>query len=231
MISRNEEQAVKLVIKNIKKYVPGCEIVVVDSSEDKTADIARRMGAKVFRQYPPRGYGPAMEKALFSPKKDIIITLDCDNTYPAETIPQLVDKIKEGYDVVGTSRLAYGKPQHMPWLNYLANYSFNIFASVIFFRRIQDCQTGMRAYRRQVIHDIKWGVKGYVIPGLSLFKSGAKGNSFPVELLLKPISCGYRVTEIPIHYQERLGRSTLQKLNSTLWAFLRIINARLYSIR
>ena len=63
MISRNEEAAVGRVIADIQGAVPGAEIVLVDSSTDKTAEIAERAGARVIRQVPPRGYGPAMQAA------------------------------------------------------------------------------------------------------------------------------------------------------------------------
>lgn len=226
MIARNEEFSVEKVILDIKQYVPGSEILIVDSSTDATAHIALKNGARVIRQFPPQGYGPAMEKALLTPKKEIIITLDCDGSYPAKAIPQLVDKITQGYHVVGASRLSFGKPRYMPWLNYIANKFFNYFASLVFCRKIHDIHTGMRAYRKELLHTIQWGEQGYVIPGLRKFKSGSKGNAFPVELFLKPLSLGYRCIEIPIPYNKRLGMSKLEKLNSMLWTFLRIINSR-----
>lgn len=227
MISRNEEKSVKKVIRDIKKYVPGSTILLVDSSTDKTAIVAQKEGARVIRQFPPRGYGPAMEKALLTPRADIVVTMDCDNTYPVKEIAKLVTLIEKGYDVVGTSRLSKGKPKSMPLLNYAANKFFNYIASMVFLRNIRDMHTGMRAYKRKVLHAISWGPKGYVIPGLSLIKSGLKGNAFPVELLLKPLALGFKVIEIPIIYKERIGNSKLEKLDSALWTLLRIINSRL----
>ena len=40
MISMNEEKAIKSVISGIQKYTPNAEIVIIDSSSDKTAEIA-----------------------------------------------------------------------------------------------------------------------------------------------------------------------------------------------
>lgn len=227
MISRNEAKSVRKVITDIKHYVPGAEILLVDSSTDETAKLAMELGARVVRQFPPRGYGPAMERALLSAKGEIIVTVDCDNSYPVDVIPTLIKRINEGYDVVGTSRLSFGKPEHMPSLNYVANKFFNYLATLIFLRIIYDIHTGMRAYKKGLLHKINWGVKGYVIPGLSRFKSGKRGNAFPVELLLKPISLGYRYIELPIKYNERLGASKLEKWNSMVWTMIRIINSRL----
>lgn len=227
MISRNEEKSVKKVIQNIRQYISKAEIIIVDSSEDKTAQIAKKCGAKVIRQYPPQGYGPAMLKGLFSAKGEIIVTLDCDNTYPAEKISELVSYIHKGYDVVGTSRISLGKPEFMPWKNYIGNKLLNLLASVVYFKKIKDIHTGMRAYRRKVIHSIKWGSSGYSLSFLHKIKSGLRGNALPVELLLKPINKGYNFKEIPIIYSERLGKSKLEEFNSVIWTILRIINSRM----
>src|SRR5204862_4928574 len=71
MITRNEEKAVGKVIADIRAAVPAAEILVVDSSNDRTADIAQSLGARVIRQFPPRGYGPAMDTALRSAEREV----------------------------------------------------------------------------------------------------------------------------------------------------------------
>jgi hypothetical protein len=227
MITRNEEKAIRKVIRDIKKYLPGAEIIIVDGSDDKTPAIAKSLGVQVIRQFPPKGFGTALKKALLTPEREIIVTLDCDDTYPVEDAPLLIEKIRDGYDVVGTTRIdKNGKPKHMPWPNYLANKLFNVVASCIFLRRIQDVHSGMRAYKRSVLHLIPWGKSGHLLPGLNMVPSGEKGFALPVELLLKPISHGYKVTEVPIDYRERVGVTKLEKLSSVVWTFLRILNSR-----
>jgi len=211
MITKNEEGSVARVIKDIKRDVLGAEILVVDSSSDQTPVIAKKNGAKVIRQFPPKGYGPAMMKALLTPKRDIIVTLDCDNTYPTKIIPLLVKKISEGYDLVGTDRMPEGKPRYMPWSNYVMNRLFNLFASILFFRKIRDVHSGMRAYKRELLHNIDFEYKA---------------SALPVELLLKPIGLGYKCIEIPIKYNQRTGFTTLDRFNSTLWTFKRILKCR-----
>lgn len=211
MISKNEEGAVAGVIEDIKKHLPAAEILIVDSSKDRTAEIARDHGARVIKQYPPKGYGPAMGRALLTPQRDIIVTMDCDRTYPTEVLPVLVDLIERGYDLVGTSRISRGKPPHMPLANYLANKMFNVFASVVFFRRVKDVHSGMRAYRRSLLQAIPWHLDA---------------SALPVELILKPMRKKYRVKEIPIDYFPRIGETTLDRWNSTLWTLRRIFRSR-----
>ncbi|HEY9246828.1 MAG TPA: glycosyltransferase family 2 protein, partial [Candidatus Methanoperedens sp.] len=103
MAARNEEKAIEGVIRDIRTVTNGqAEIVVVDGSDDRTPDLARILGAKVIRQE-PGGYGVAVRLALMSASRDIIITTDCDGTYPMEQIPVFVKLIDEGYDVVSGS--------------------------------------------------------------------------------------------------------------------------------
>jgi glycosyltransferase involved in cell wall biosynthesis len=216
MITKNEEMAVSSVVQDIKKYAPEAEIIIVDSSADRTPEIAESMGARVIRQFPPQGYGRAMDRALRAASGDAIITLDCDNTYPAEMIPILARAIlEEGYDLVDGSRLGR-KPKAMPWLNYLANRGFAMLASILFFRKITDLHSGMRAYKRSLVRNLNYD------PG---------GPALPVELLLKPLRLGYKIKFIFIEYRDRLGTSTMQPLGSAWWTLRRILAARFRGCR
>ena len=95
MITLNEERAVGKVINDIRRVVPDAEIFLVDSSKDRTAEIATELGARVFKQFPPKGYGPAMDRAVRDARGDVVVTLDCDDTYPVEEIPHLVALIEQ----------------------------------------------------------------------------------------------------------------------------------------
>jgi glycosyltransferase involved in cell wall biosynthesis len=211
MITLNEEKAIETVVKDIKKNVPDGEILIVDSSNDKTPLIAKSLSVRVMRQYPPQGYGRAMELALKSAKGDIIVTMDCDNTYPAESIPELVKWINEGFDLVNASRLLYQRPKSMPVTNYMANWLFAFVTRILFGIKTTDIHSGMRAYRREMIYKIDWD---------------ASGPALPVELLIKPIVEGYKFKEIGIDYKQRLGEITLRRWSSTYWTLKRLLRLK-----
>ncbi len=214
MITMNEEASVAIVIQKIQQIIPTAEILIVDSSHDNTPIIAEKLGARVIRQFPPRGYGPAMERALRESHREVVITMDCDDTYPAEKIPEFAALIlQEGYDLVDGSRLKT-KPAAMLWLNYLANTFFALLASVLFFKRLTDLHSGMRAYRKSMLDALTFE---------------AEGAALPVELLLKPVLAGYKVREEFIDYRERIGVSTMQPLSSAWWTLKRIFKVRLLS--
>ena len=154
MITLNEELSVKKVINDIYNLDNRIEIVIVDSSSDCTAEIAKSMGVKVYKQIPPQGYGPAMDMAFKATTRDLIITLDCDDTYPVNEIDNFSKKIfDEQYDVIDGNRLQK-KPKNMPIINYLANYFFALIASMLFMIRIKDLHSGMRAYKKNIISRI-----------------------------------------------------------------------------
>jgi glycosyltransferase involved in cell wall biosynthesis len=211
MITMNEELAVGIVIHKIKAVLPEAEIVIVDSSDDKTAEIAESLGARVLRQYPPRGYGNAMMMALAACEGEVIMTLDCDDTYPVDVLPSFASLIiEQGYDLVDGSRLRK-KPKAMPWLNYLANRFFASLASLLFAHPLSDLHSGMRAYRKSMLQALSFE---------------AEGAALPVELLLKPLLRGYKVHVQFIDYRQRIGTSTLRPLSSAWWTLKRMLKLR-----
>jgi len=206
MGSRNEEGAISKVIKGIQKATRDqAEIVVVDGSLDRTPDIAESLGAKVIRQK-PQGYGVAVKAALMSASRDIIITVDCDDTYPTEQIPEFVRLIREGYDVVSGSRIARDT-KNMRSLNKLGNRLFADITSFLYGISVTDVTTGMRAYRRKVIHSINW----------------TENVGLSAELLFRPALRGFKIIEIPIDYRPRIGETKLNPLTGGLGIFKSII--------
>jgi len=207
MISRNERDGIALVIRDVQEHAPGAEIVVVDGSSDETPEVAAALGARVERE-PGGGPAPALIAALRASSRPIIITLDADATYPAEVLPALIELVRAGFDVVGTDRLGFGRPAAMPFFNYLANYTFNLIATIRCRRRVRDVHSGQRAYRREVIDSFDWDPVGLALP---------------VDLLVWPMATRLRVVEIPIEYRERVGQTTLVRLPGTIWTLRRML--------
>jgi len=211
MITMNEESAVGKVIRSIKSVAPEAEVIIVDSSEDETPRIAESMGARVIRQYPPQGYGRAMDVALRSASGEVVITLDCDNTYPAEVIPEISKMVlEEGYDIIDCSRLRR-KPKAMPWPNFVVNKLLAWLASLLFFKHLTDLHSGMRAYRKSLIDILDYN---------------PQGAALPVELLLRPLKMGCKFKVVFIDYRPRLGESKMNPFQTTWWSLIRIMRVR-----
>jgi len=209
MISMNEERAIARVMEDIRAALKGrdYEVVMVDSSRDATPEIAERLGARVIRQFPPQGYGRAMGRVLRESHGQVVVTLDCDGTYPATEIPVIADMVLSGEcDLVNASRLER-RPDTMPFANYLANWLFAFTGWILVGVKSTDLHSGMRAYSRQLIEQVE---------------TDPNGPALPVELLLKPALQGFRIREVFIPYGERIGETTLHRWSSTVWTFRRI---------
>lgn len=210
MITMNEEGAVAKVVNDIRRVVPEAEILLVDSSKDRTAEIAESLGCRVIKQFPPQGYGPAMNRAVREAHGEVVVTLDCDDTYPVEAIPKIVKMVEEGYDLVNTTRVKR-RPKAMPFANFLANRFFALGARVLHGIRTTDLHSGMRAYRKSMIDAVQWN---------------ERGPALPVDMLLIPYRLGYRIADVEIDYRERIGQTTLHRWSSTIATFRRLWNAR-----
>ncbi len=192
----NEEAAIATVLEDIEDVTDGrADVVCVDSSSDKTPEIAREHGARVVEQE-PLGYGVAVRSALYEADSEVVITTDCDDTYPMERIPDFLEYVNEGYDVVSGDRLYWGADE-MPAVNRLGNATFAAIASLFVGERVHDTTTGMRAYRRDVVQDVDW----------------TQNTGLSAELLIRPLCRDYDVIEAPIEYDERLGETKLDPLS------------------
>ena len=104
----NEEKAIKDTIDNIKKAIKNIKnkidiIVVDDCSKDKTAEILSKIKAiKLIRHSINKGYGASLKTAIKNTASDCILIIDGDGTYPASSIPLLINYSKKCDMVVGT---------------------------------------------------------------------------------------------------------------------------------
>jgi hypothetical protein len=124
-----------------------------------------------------------------------VVTTDCDDTYPMERLPDFLDRINEGCDVVSGDRLYRGAAA-MPEFNRFGNRVFALLASVLMNRRVHDVTTGMRAYRRELLQKIEW----------------TENTGLSAELLIRPVMRDYEVREVPIDYRERAGETKLDPI-------------------
>ncbi len=140
-------------------------------------------------------------------QSEALIYLDCDFTYPPTYIPRVRSLLEDGaFDVVNCARTR-SRPEAMPLPNYVANRSFAAMAHITHGVPTVDVHSGMRGYRSSVIR---------------AFNFDGEGDALPIDTLLWPVKCGYRVTERAISYDERVGPSKLRKLAGTVWTFVRL---------
>ena len=153
----NEEITIQEVIEKIPRDIEGVsqvEVVVVDDgSTDKTADLAREVGAHVVRHEKPRGVGAAFRSGIDrsgSLGADIICTIDADMQFNPADIPKLVLPIVQGEaDFVTASRFKDAEliPE-MPAAKKWGNDFMAKWISAFTKKRFYDVSCGFRAYSR-----------------------------------------------------------------------------------
>lgn len=198
----NEEKSIGNVIKKIKevmsknKYNYGI-LVVDDGSTDKTAKIAKNMGAIVYVH--PKNYGLAETfvseiKKCIELEADVIVHIDADGQYLPEEIPKLLNEIKNGYELVLGSRFM-GKIEYMPIIKRLGNIAFSKAVTQITNVKITDAQTGFRAFTKEVALKIPIRSK----------------HTYTQEQIIKAVREKFKIKEVPVYFKKRDGKSRLIK--------------------
>lgn len=196
-----------------KVGVDGLELLVVDDgSSDRTVEIADSIdGVRLIQHEQNRGYGGALKTGFSRAKGELIGFLDADGTYPPEYFPNLCKEALNGADLVIGSRMA-GAESEMPITRRIGNFFFANLLSILGRRRVTDSASGMRVFKKSILDQI------YPLPdGLNLT---------PV-MSTRAVHENFKMTETPIPYSERLGRSKLSVvhdgrifLQSMIWTAL-----------
>jgi glycosyltransferase involved in cell wall biosynthesis len=174
--------------------LPG-EVVVVDNgSEDESPRLAAEAGARVVHE-PRRGYGSAYLAGFAAARGEYIVMADADLTYDFAEIPQFVDRLADGADIVIGDRMDNIHPGAMPWLHrYVGNPILTGLLNLFYRTGVKDAHCGMRALRRDVL------------PTLNLRTTGME---FASEMVIRASKERLRIAQIPIEYHPRGGESKL----------------------
>jgi dolichol-phosphate mannosyltransferase len=208
----NEREAIVDVIEEIRKCLPDCEIIVVDSSDDDTYELALKSGAKVIKE-PKLGYGHAIRRGLSVASGKILLFIDGDNSYAPYDIPSVIEPIKLGEAELSIGTRFHSRPQGMTLTRYIGNLVINLIFSNLFGRRITDSQTGLKA------------ISADAYKKLELRENGM---TFSTEVLLKSIFKNLRVKEIQVNYNTRIGYSKLNPIKDGINIILYILSQKLY---
>jgi glycosyltransferase involved in cell wall biosynthesis len=210
--SLNEEETIADCITKIMQVfadlgVEG-EVIVADSSHDRTPEIAASLGAVVVRPE-KMGYGNAYLAGLARARGTYVVIGDADNTYDFLEIPKLLAPLDGGADMVLGSRL-HGTilPGSMPALHrYIGNPLLTLLLNRVFHTHISDSHTGFRAIRRDALERLP-------------LKTG--GMEFASEMIIEAAIAGLCIEEVPITYHPRRTPSKLQSFSDG-WRHVRFM--------
>jgi glycosyltransferase involved in cell wall biosynthesis len=211
--THNEAQAIAHVLADLPPDLT-TEVIVVDSnSNDGTAEIAARMGARVIQE-PRRGYGRACLTGLAAADSpDVVVFLDGDYSDRPSELPTLLAPITEGRaDITLGSRLQQPRSVGaLPWHQAFGNRLAASLIRRLYGLRISDLGP-FRAGRVEVLRALALEETTY---------------GWAVEMILKGALQGFRIVEVPVSYYPRIGKSKISgTLKGTLgagWFILSLI--------
>lgn len=131
------------------------EILVVDGgSSDLTVDVVKKTGAKVIIEK-EKGYGKAVKTGLAQARGDIIVTLDADNTYPAEFLAEYIEHLKEkDADFISINRFSGMENGAMYITHRLGNKVLTMLMNFLYSVHIKDSQSGMCIMKKTFLSNI-----------------------------------------------------------------------------
>ncbi len=185
----NEAETIAICIKRAQKllddYNIDGEILVSDNgSTDNSQQIAESLGARVIN-CPIRGYGAALQHGIENARGKYILMADSDDSYHFDEAFNMIQKLREGYEIcMGTRLKGNIIPGAMPLLNrYLGNPVLTAVGRVFFKAGVSDFHCGMRAFERTKVL------------ALGLVTTGMEWAS---EMVIKAKLANLKMTEVPI---------------------------------
>lgn len=212
--------------------------VVDDGSGDNTSEQVRKISSKMHRLRGGKltlirheknlGLSEAINSGLRRAMKDsgdndIIVTMDADSSHLPGLISRMVRLIKEGYDVVISSRFASGaRVKGVPLGRRILSRGASLLFRILFpIQGVRDYTCGFRAYRVSLL---KQAIEKY---GVSFIDQ--KGFSCMVDILLKLREFDPIATEVPmiLRYDLKPGKSKMN-VGKTVFETLSLIANRLF---
>jgi len=184
-------------------------IVVDDGSDDNSGNIARECGVRVIANPHNVGYGRSLKKGILAAKFDTIVIVDCDGTYPFETLPLLLKKYEENFDLVVGQRMgAYY------WESWYKNVLRKILKFLVEFAtgtKIADINSGFRVFSKKTI--------------VTYFDNLCDVFSFTTTMTLGYILTKRYICYVPIDYQKRTGKTKVRLVRDTFGTLQYIVES------
>mgnify|MGYP001594841712 CR=1 FL=1 len=208
----NEKENIQSLIEQIVGSGMQMRILVVDdASPDGTGEAVEQLKSKypeqIFCLHRPgkcgfaSAYIDGFKKALSMPEIEYIFSMDADFSHNPSSLPRILESLKQA-DVVVGSRYMNGTVSVVNWPieRLILSRAANLYAQCVTGLMVSDCTSGFIGYRRGVLEKI------------NLDKIVSDGYSFLIELKYLAQKAGFRLSEVPIIFEERrLGQSKMSK--------------------
>jgi glycosyltransferase involved in cell wall biosynthesis len=185
----NEAETLATCIQQAQQAIDkeglAAEIIVADNgSTDGSQVIARELGVRVV-PIATKGYGSALIGGINAARGRFVIMGDADDSYDFTAIAPLIDKLREGFDLVVGNRFRGGIASGaMPWSHrWVGNPVLTFISRVFFHTPVGDAHCGLRGFRKDAYENMRLR---------------ARGMEFASEMVIKASLKRMRIAEVPV---------------------------------
>jgi glycosyltransferase involved in cell wall biosynthesis len=212
VLTLNEIEGMKQIMPRVKTEWCDQIIILDGGSTDGTIEYAREMGYFVYVQK-KTGFRHAYIEVLPYIEGDVVVTFSPDGNSIPELIPKLIEKMKEGYDMVIVSRyLGHAKSYDDDLITAFGNWLFTKTINLLHGGHYTDAMVIFRAYKTQIIYDLELDQKEGFAAAERLFRTKI---SWEPLLSVRAAKRKLKVTEIPGDEPPRIGGE--RKLKVLKW--------------
>lgn len=199
------EQTIRRIYGNLSKLKLKPEIIVVDDSKDKTYSILKKLKKtyktlKIIHRYNVKGVGSAIRLGINKAKGKYVIIFMSDAPDDTKYFSAILKKLREGYDIVQTSRfLKECKMTGYPLKKRIATWLCNNFIKVVFLEfKLKDFSSLFKGFNKKKVEALN-----------------LESNEFDLglELVLKAMRKKYSIAEVPVDWIEREHGESKLKLS------------------
>jgi len=197
----NEKDNIIKLITQVHEFLPQADILVVDdSSPDGTADIVKDyMKENSFVKLKVRsvkeGLGAAYVdgfQTLIDQEYEVIYQMDADFSHQPKYLPEMLQEIEQGYDVViGSRYVRGGGTRNWSFIRKLISRGGSLYASTVLGLKINDVTGGYKCWRASTLKDV-------IRTPLKL-----SGFGFQIEMSFRTHLMKAKLKEIPIIFPDR----------------------------
>lgn len=211
----NEKENVENMIRKVMSFEKEYHLLIVDdSSPDGTSLIVQKLQAEfpgkihLESRIGKLGLGTAYIhgfKWSIKNKYDYIFEMDCDFSHNPEDLIRLYNAcaIDNASVSIGSRYCTGGKVKNWPLKRVLMSYFASVYVRLILLIGIKDTTAGFKCYKREVLENINLDAVTF------------KGYAFQICMKYAALKHGFKITEVPITFVDRLYG--ISKMNSGIF--------------
>lgn len=208
----NEKDNIINLIKRINIELNGNIIIIDDNSGDKTGEAVKSLGlenVKVFIRTNEKGLGSALRYGISKALEigsSFIVTMDADLSHDPVYLKSMLDKARQGYDlVIGSRYIKGGKIENWSYKRKMISWGANLLVRLLLRSPLKDNTSNYRVYSRNASLHV-------------LGCNTANGYEFQICAVYKILKSKMKVCEVPITFRDReKGKSKLDYSQILNW--------------